>query len=47
MDDNIILLIKRLNIALEQYERDNLKQFDISPSQCFMLNYLFVHAKSS
>ena len=33
MDQNIILLLKQLNLSLEQYGRNQMKNLDISPSQ--------------
>ena len=41
MDQNIILLLKQLNLSLEQYGRNQMKNLDISPSQSLVLEYLF------
>ena len=41
MRNNIALRVKRLNVLLEQYGRKQIKNLDISPSQCLLLNYLF------
>ena len=44
MEDNLILLLKQLNISLDQYSRSQMKRLphaDLSPSQGFVLDYLF------
>ena len=40
MEDNIVLLLKQLNLFLEQYRREQMKNLDISPSQSLVLDYL-------
>lgn len=41
MENTIILLLKQLNLCLEQYGREHMKNLDISPSQSLALDYLF------
>ncbi len=41
MHENIVLLLKQLSLALEQYGRERMKKLDISPSQSLALDYLF------
>lgn len=41
MEENMILLLKQLSLALEQRGRDRLKHSELSPSQSFVLDYLF------
>ncbi len=41
MEENIILLLKQLSLALEQRGRNRLKHSELSPSQSFVLDYLF------
>ena len=41
MNGNIVLLLKKLNLALEQCGREHMKRLDISPSQGLALSYLF------
>lgn len=41
MENTILLLLKQLNLCLEQYGRDHMKNLDISPSQSLALDYLF------
>lgn len=43
MNRNIVLLLKQLNLSLEQYGRAQMKQLDLSPSQSFALDFLFDH----
>ena len=40
-ESNIIWLLKQLNISLDQYGREEMKSEDITPSQGWVLNYLF------
>lgn len=40
-ESNIIWLLKQLNISLDQYGREEMKDEDITPSQGWVLNYLF------
>ena len=40
MNRNIVLLLKQLNLFLEQYRREQMKNLDISPSQSLVLDYL-------
>lgn len=39
-DDRLISLLKQANIFLDQYEREALRGFEITPAQSHMLNYL-------
>lgn len=40
-ESNIIWLLKQLNISLDQLGREEMKSEDITPSQGWILNYLF------
>ena len=40
-ESNIIWLLKQLNISLDQHGREEMKSEDITPSQGWILNYLF------
>ncbi len=40
MEIQIILLLKQLNLSLEQYAREQLRSLDISPTQGMALDYL-------
>lgn len=33
-------LLKQIKAALDQYGKENMEELDITPSQCFMINYL-------
>lgn len=40
-ENNILWILKRLNLSLEHYGRELLKDWDMSPSQNMALDYLF------
>lgn len=40
MEGNILLLLRQLNISLEQYGREQMKNLKLSPSQRLTLDYL-------
>ena len=40
MENNIIFLLKQLNLSLDQYRKERMKNMDISPSESLALDYL-------
>lgn len=43
MQQNVLWLLKQLQLSLEQYEKIQMKELDLSPTQAILLHHLLLH----